>query len=311
MHHVHRGDRYGAAERVAAVCAAVRAGAEDAEHLAPCDNGRHRIEATGERLAEDVHVGSHVVVIAREQLACAAEPRLDLVGHEQHVALLAEVGELAQPPIGRNQDARFGLDRLDEHGTGVRPDGATRGLDVTERDDAESRRERPEAALVVRVRREADDGRRTPVEVVLEHDDLRLLGGNAFHVVAPAARGLDGRLDRLGARVHRQHHLHLAEVRELLAEHRELVVAEGARGERDLLRLLDERGKNARVRVPLIDGRVRAQAVEVALALDVPHPRALRALDDEIERMVVVCAPAVFEGDEGVGIAGGEGGSHL
>ena len=78
----------------------------------------------------------------------------------------------------------------------------------------------------------------------------------------------------------------------------QLVVAEGARGERQPGALLDQRPHHHRVVVPLVERRVRRQAVEVPPALDVPHPHPLRALEDDVERVVVVGAVTVFEGDE-------------
>ena len=167
-------------------------------------------------------------MIAREELAGAAQARLDLVGHEQDVLLATQRGERREPAVGRNQDAGLRLDRLDEHGAGVWPDGAPRRRDVTKRNDPEARREWPEATAILGRAGEADDGRRAAVEVVLEDDDLRLVGRNALDLVAPAPSRLDGGFDCLGARVHREHHLHAAELGELLAEERELVVAEGA-----------------------------------------------------------------------------------
>ena len=49
--------------------------------------------------------------------------------------------------------------------------------------------------------------------------------------------------------------------------------------------------------VPLVDRRIRGEAVEVALAVDVVHPHALGALDDDVERVVVVGAVFVLELD--------------
>ena len=65
------------------------------------------------------------------------------------------------------------------------------------------------------------------------------------------------------------------------------------------MRLLDQRREDARVRVALIHRRVGRQAIEVALPVHVPHPGALGALDHEIEGVIVVRAPALFEGDQG------------
>ena len=56
-------------------------------------------------------------------------------------------------------------------------------------------------------------------------------------IVAPLARGFERGLDGFGAGVHGQGHLEAGELVQVAEEQRELVVAEGARGERDLLRL--------------------------------------------------------------------------
>ncbi len=50
--------------------------------------------------------------------------------------------------------------------------------------------------------------------------------------------------------------------------------------------------------VSLVDRGVGGQAIEIALALDVIDPNTLGALDDHIERMIVMGAVLVFEFDE-------------
>ena len=77
--HAQRGARDGAGQRVAAEGAAVVAGLEHAHNLARCEDGRDRIEAAGERLADDEHVRRDALVHVGEQLAGAAEAGLDLV----------------------------------------------------------------------------------------------------------------------------------------------------------------------------------------------------------------------------------------
>jgi hypothetical protein len=84
---------------------------------------------------------------------------------------------------------------------------------------------------------------------------------------------------------------------ELFVEGWELVVAEGAGGEGDLLGLFDHGLEDAGVAVALVDGGVGGEAVEVAFAVDVGDPGAAGALDDDVEGMVVVGAVEVFEFD--------------
>ena len=98
-------------------------------------------------------------------------------------------------------------------------------------------------------------------------------------------------------------HLEAGDLVEVAEEQRELVVAEGARGKRHPRSLGLQRFENLRMAVALVDGRIRGEKVEIAAAVDVGHPRALGAFDDDIEGMVVVMrAVAVFEGDQGVRI---------
>ena len=175
---------------------------------------------------------------------------------------------------------------------------------------AEARRERPEAVARIRVGAEADDGERAAVEVVRADDDLGAVRRHALHFVAPLAHGLERGFDRLGAAVHRQDLVRVGELREVLVEEGELVVAEGARGERQLLRLLDHRGEDLRVAVALVHGGVGREAVEVALAVDVPDPDALAADQHDVERLVVVRAETGLDRDQ-VPCPGAEAGIRI
>ena len=68
-----------------------------------------------------------------------------------------------------------------------------------------------------------------------------------------------------------------------------------------LLGLLDHRSEDLRMAMALVDRRIGGQAVEVALALDVPDPDALAARQDHVERLVVVRAEPVLGRNEIVG----------
>ena len=111
---------------------------------------------------------------------------------------------------------------------------------------------------------------------------------HALHPVAPLAGHLDAGLDRLGAGVHRQHHLLAGELGELRAERAELVVVERAAGERDPVELRGARrrpGPGAGARSSAPSSR---RAVEVAAAVDVGDPGALGVRDHHRQRVVVV-----------------------
>ena len=104
----------------------------------PMTSSRARNADTGsnpppERLAEHEPVGLHAVVVAREQLAGAAEAGLHLVGDEQHVALAADPRARGEIAGRRHDDAALALDRLDEERGGVRRDRALERRRVAER----------------------------------------------------------------------------------------------------------------------------------------------------------------------------------
>jgi hypothetical protein len=213
-------------------------------------------------------------VLVGEELAGATEARLDLIGHQEDVVLLADGGCLSEEAVGWDEDSGFALDGLDEEGGGVGGDGCAEGGGVTEGDDLEAGEEGAEAFAVLLVGGEADDGDGAAVEVVGADDDLGLIGGDAFDLIAPLTGDLKRGLDGLGAGVHEEGHLEAGEIVEVFVEERELVVAEGARGEGDLVGLLDHGGHDDGVAVALIDGGVGGKAVEIAAAFDVVDPDA-------------------------------------
>src|SRR6185312_12668504 len=190
-------------------------------------------------------------------------------------------------------------------------DGAPQGIGVAEGDDLETGGEGTEALAVLLLGGEAHDGNGAAVEVVGDDDDLGFALADAFGLVTPFARELDGGLDGFGAGVHHQRHLEAGDLVEVAEEERKLVIAEGARGECHATGLLLERGQDLRVAMALVDGRVGGEEVEIAAAADVRDPRAGSALNDDVERMVVVGAVAVFKRDESVGIEGKHGGLYL
>ncbi len=64
------------------------------------------------------------------------------------------------------------------------------------------------------------------------------------------------------------------------------------------MRLIYKGLQNPGMAVPLVDGRIGGEAVEITITLDVIDPDALGTFDDDIERMVVVGSVKVFEFDE-------------
>ncbi len=138
------------------------------------------------------------------------------------------------------------------------------------RHEDEARRERSEVLAIRFLGTSADDRGRAAVEVVREYDDLGLICRDAFYFVSPAARELDCRLDGFGAGIHRQRFFETGKLGEFLEESSHAVVAHRSRGERDFRSLFQQRGVNARMAMSLVDRRVCADAIEVALSVDVP-----------------------------------------
>ena len=207
------------ASGIAAERRAVFAGPEHPEDVAIGDDGGQRHDPATERLAEDVHVGDDALVLAGERRAGPAETRLDLVRHQEDAALGAELAGRTEVPLGRHDHARLALDRFDEERDRVVIDRGAKRFHISVRDGPEPRGERAEAALRGRIVGEPDDRDRSPVEVPVSDDDLRAVGGDPLHVVAPPPRGLDRGLDGLGSGVHGEHHVLVREVREIAAEH--------------------------------------------------------------------------------------------
>ena len=156
---------------------------------------------------------------------------------------------------------------------------------------------RQRSVLVVRagIVAHGDHGDGAAVEVALAADNLDFVVLNALLHRTPAAGQLQGRLHALGARVHGQHAV-VAEVlvHELLILAQRIVV-ERAAGEAQHVGLVFQCLHNAGVAVALVHGRVAAEKVEVALAVDVPHIDAFAAMQHHGQWVIVVCAVVLFQ----------------
>ena len=195
----------------------------------------------------------------------------------------------------RDQHPRLALDRLDQECTGIWCDGGLESFRVAEGNRAESRSEWAEPLPAPRVRRETDDRSGATVEVILADQNLRPVWSDALAVVGPLAGRFDGSLDGFRPRVHGQHHLHPAQFRQFPTEQRQLIIAISPRREGDPLGLLPECPQDAWMAVALVDRRVGAQAIQVASAIYIKDPRPFSASYHHGQRMVIVCAPLVFE----------------
>ena len=97
------------------------------------------------------------------------------------------------------------------------------------------------------------------MEVVPTDDNFGLIVWYALDAITPLSHELDRRLDRLGARIHRQRHVEVAELAEQLQEWPHAIVVKCARRQREPLSLLGER----------IDGTAMISAAVLVAAIGV------------------------------------------
>ena len=92
------------------------------------------IDPSAERLAHDQHVRPHVLPVAAEEPPGAAQTRLDLVGHEGHAVLGAELARPLEEAVRGNDHAALPLQGLDQEADRVLVDGRLERVGVAVRD---------------------------------------------------------------------------------------------------------------------------------------------------------------------------------
>ena len=111
---------------------------------------------------------------------------------------------MTQVSVRRHDHTAFALEGLDQEPHRVLGDGVVERIGVAVRNQHKTRCKRAKSLTVLVLGTEADDGGRSPVEVVFTDDDLSFTLGHALHLVTPFADRLDRCLDGFGARVHRK-----------------------------------------------------------------------------------------------------------
>ncbi len=119
--------------------------------------------------------------------------------------------------------------------------------------------------------------------------------GMPLTLFAPFARGLERHFHRLQAGVGRQHRFLSGDFAQALEQHRQSVVAVGARRDVERAGLLREHARQAWMAVAVADRRVGAHHVQVAAAVLVPQMHALAACQCHRQRIVVVRAIAPLQ----------------
>src|SRR5262249_2952652 len=118
-HRLDTGQRGGAGDRVAAVCAAQPTGVDRVHDLrTPGDAGQRK--AAGDRLRGGDEIGYDRLVIRGEPISGPAEASLDLVGDEQRAVMGGPAGQRGQEPGSGYDEATLALDRLDQDRCDVR-----------------------------------------------------------------------------------------------------------------------------------------------------------------------------------------------
>ena len=118
-HHIEHGIGGRHRERIAAEGRAVGAGRHALAGFLGAEERADR-ETAAERLGERHDVGVNAGALIGKQLARAAHAALHLVEDQQHAVLVAQRAQRFEECIGRNADAAFALDRLDQDRGGLR-----------------------------------------------------------------------------------------------------------------------------------------------------------------------------------------------
>ena len=142
---------------------------------------------------------------------------------------------------------------------------------------------------------------RAAVKIAGADDDLGLPVRHALHLVAPFAHRLDRALHRLGAAVHRQHLVRAGQRRDLLVERGNWSLWKAREVSVSLLACSHHRGQDFWMAVALIDRRIGGEAVEITVAVDIPHPDAFAARQHDADRLVIIGAKAAFPSREIIG----------
>ena len=149
-------------------------------------------QARGDPLRRGDEVRHHALVLAGVPVPGAAEPGLDLVGHEDDARSPAPVGERRKESVRRDDEAALAEDRLDDERGHVR--GPHLDLDLVDRAARRLGARHPRGvAEGVRHRHTVDLGRERPEALFVRHH----LGGHRHREVRPPVVGVveddDGR----------------------------------------------------------------------------------------------------------------------
>ena len=182
---------------------------------------------------------------------------------------------------GTTRTPPFAHDRLDQDGAGLGPDGALGRFEIGKRHLVEAFDHRPEAFEIFLLAAGGERRQRAAVKGALERDDAVALRLAAHRLIF--ARHLDRAFHRLGAGIGEEHHVREARRAQPPGQPLGLGDAVEIGNVPDLLGLLGDRLHQMRMGVAeRVDRHPRGE-IEVALAVGGDQPRALAALEREID----------------------------
>ena len=232
-------------------------------------------------------------MLSGKELAGSSKTSLDFIRHQQDIVLLADLGNFLEISRWRDDHPTLTLNGFQQDRCGIWSDCFLNSVRITVRNVYKSWRERAKVLAIGRFRGKADDRNRPPVKVTCRRDDLCLVARHTFDLVRPLARQLERSFDSFRPAVHRQGHFVASHLGKLFIEQRQLIIAKSARRQRDFPGLLQQSIQDLRVNVSLVDRRISRETIEIFLSIDIVDPDAFGALDDHIERMIIM-RPVLF-----------------
>jgi len=156
---------------------------------------------------------------------------------------------------------------------------------------------RTEIGVGTRVGTHRDNRDRTSVEILATNHDLRTFRGNPFPTISPPTAKLQGRLHRLGPRIHRQELVISEELTGKFHVLTQYIRMKGTGYERKLLRLLHQGLHDLRMTMSLAQGRIAGQEIKITFSFHVPHEHAFASSENDRQGMIVVGTILLLSGN--------------
>src|SRR5258706_2262849 len=171
--------------------------------------------------------------------AGTAETGLNLIQYEENILPGAKFSRPFHIASRRNYDPSLALDRFHQKRHRVGRDCRFQCRRVTEGNMLEPWCEGTKSFTRARIAGKADNRDGAAMEIVIADNDLGAAVRDALDRMAPFSRQLEGAFHRFSAGIHRQHPVRPGKRTNFFIEGRQLIIAEGARGERKAGSLVD------------------------------------------------------------------------